>query len=48
VKIREITEFKTPKKVYDTPQDYVDARNHRLDNLFSLPPKKKKRKKKKK
>ena len=48
MKIKEITEFVTPKKVYDKPQDYVDARNHRLDNLFSLPPKKKKRKNKKK
>jgi len=48
VKIKEIIEFVTPKKVYDKPQDYVDARNHRLDTLFSLPPKKKKHKKKKK
>jgi len=48
VTIKEITEFKTPKKVYDKPQDYVDARNHRFDNMFSLPPKKKKRKSKNK
>ena len=48
MKIKEIIEFVTPKKVYDKPQDYVDARNHRFDNMFSRRPKKKKRKNKKK
>ena len=31
MKIAEIIEFKTPKKVYDKPQDYIDARNYRFD-----------------
>jgi len=51
MKISDIIEFKTPKKVYNKPQDYVDARNHRFDQMFGHPTRKlskKKRKNKKK
>jgi len=33
----EINEFITPKKIYNTPDDYVKARNHRFDNMWSKP-----------
>ena len=46
MKISEILEFKTPKKVYDKPQDYVDARNHRFDQMFGHPTRKLKKKRK--
>ncbi len=51
--ISEIVEFQTPKKVYDTPMDYVYAYHHRFDNMWSRPakddkPKKKHRKSKSK
>ena len=49
--IEEIVSFITPKKVYDKPEDYVYARRHRFDNMWSRPaknakPKKNKRKSK--
>ena len=48
MKISEIIEFKAPKKVYDKPQDYVDARNHSLNQMFGHPTRKLKKKRKKK
>ena len=48
MKISDITEFKTPKKVYDKPQDYIDARNHRFDQMFGHPTRKLKKKRKSK
>ena len=47
MKISDIIEFKTPKKVYDKPQDYVDARNHRFDQMFGHPTRKLSKKKRK-
>jgi hypothetical protein len=32
-----IQEFVTPKKIYNTPDDYIKARNHRFDNMWSKP-----------
>jgi quercetin dioxygenase-like cupin family protein len=33
----EIREFVAPKKIYNTPDDYVKAWNHRFDNMWSKP-----------
>ena len=44
--IAEIIELKTQKKVYEKPQDYVDARNHRFDQMFGHPTRKLKKKRK--
>ena len=33
----EINEFVVPKKIYNTPDDYVKAWNHRFDNMWSRP-----------
>ena len=48
MKISDIIEFKVPKKVYNKPQDYVDARNHRFDQMFGHPTRKLKKNKSKK
>jgi hypothetical protein len=33
----EINEFIAPKKIYNTPDDYIKAWNHRFDNMWSKP-----------
>lgn len=33
----EINEFVVPKKIYNTPDDYIKAWNHRFDNMWSRP-----------
>jgi mannose-6-phosphate isomerase-like protein (cupin superfamily) len=43
-----IQEFVVPKKIYNTPDDYVNARNHRFDNMWSKPARAKSKKKKSK
>ena len=48
MKISDIIVFIAPKQVYDKPQDYVDARNHRFDQMFGHPTRKLKKKKSKK
>ena len=48
MKISEIIEFKVTKKVYNKPQDYEDARNHRFDQMFGHPTRKLKKNKSKK
>lgn len=44
----EINEFVTPKKIYNIPGDYVKARNHRFDDMWSKPARAKSKKNKSK